>query len=214
MVRHSPVPVPVPDARPWRNGVDRPYDVVAIGASAGGFRAVKEVIAPLTAEFPSSILLVQHLDPHHKTFLDVLLRPHTGLRVCQAEHNALLLPGWVYIAPPDQHMLAGPGKLQLAHTELVHFSRPSIDLLFESVAGVYRDRGIGVLLSGSNRDGAAGIRAIKEAGGITIVQDPKLAEFSAMPNAAVETGCVDYVLPLDSIGATLSQLCLGARAHP
>jgi two-component system chemotaxis response regulator CheB len=116
-----------------------------------------------------------------------------------------------YVAPPDEHLLVGPGKVQLVHSRLVHFSRPSIDLLFESVAGTYGSRCIGVVLTGSGRDGSGGIRAIKEAGGTTIVQDPGHSEFRIMPDAAVATGCVDLILPVVEIGQTLVQLCEGAK---
>ncbi len=190
---------------------DRRFDVVAIGASAGGLHALGSVLAPIPSDFPSSILVVQHLDPHHKSFMDDLLGRQTTLRVKQAEHGEVLLPGVVYIAPPDEHLLAGPGKVQLAHSQLVHYSRPSIDLLFESVAGTYGSRSIGVILSGSNRDGAAGVRTIREAGGATLAQQPEEAEFRIMPQAAIATGCVDLVLTLAEIGPILTELCLGNR---
>jgi len=192
---------------------DRRYDIVAIGASAGGLSALMEVLAPIPQEFPSSILIVQHLHPQRKSLLAPLLANKTSLHVKQAEHGEPLLPGVAYIAPPDEHLLVGPGKVQLVHSQLVHFSRPSIDLLFESVAGTYGSRCIGVVLTGSGRDGAAGTRAIKEAGGTTIVQDPGHSEFRIMPDAAVATGCVDLVLPVTEIGETLAQLCSGSRKH-
>ena len=138
-----------------------------------------------------------------------LLGRSARLPVKQAEHNEIMLPGTVYVAPPDEHLLVGPGKLQLAHTQLVHFSRPSIDLLFESIAGTYGSRALGVVLSGSGSDGSAGIRAIKEAGGTTIAQNPDEAEFPPMPRAAVETGCVDFVVPLEAIGQLLLEQCSG-----
>jgi len=147
------------------------YDLVAVGASAGGLVALSELLHPLPIAFPG-IVVVQHLDPTHKSHLAPLLERRTGKQVKQATHAEPILPGFVYIAPPDEHLLVGPGKIQLAHSQLVHFSRPSIDLLFESVAGMYGSRSIGVILSGSNRDGAVGIRAIKEAGGTTVAQDP------------------------------------------
>jgi len=184
----------------------RRFDVVAVGASAGGFHAIAELLGPLPANFTGSILVVQHLDPARKSLLADLLLRHTALHVKQAEHGEIMLPGVVYIAPPDEHMLAGPGKIQLAHTHLVRFSRPSIDLLFESVAGMYGSRSVGVILSGTLKDGSAGIRAIKEAGGVTLAQDPADAEFKSMPAAAVATGCVDYTLPLNKLGITLKNL--------
>src|SRR5215467_15489165 len=165
----------------------RNFDVVAMGASAGGLSALTQVLRVLPRNFPSSIVVVQHLSPGHKSWIANLLGRSTQLKVKQAEHGEIMLPGVVYIAPPDEHLLVGPGKIQLAHTQLVRFSRPSIDLLFESVAGMYGSRSIGVILSGSNRDGAVGIRAIKEAGGTTVAQDPSTAEFRIMPQAAIAT---------------------------
>jgi two-component system chemotaxis response regulator CheB len=192
----------------------RRFDVVAVGASAGGFHAIAELLRPLPTQFPGSILIVQHLDPARKSFLAELLRSHTALQVKQAEHGEIMLPGVVYIAPPDEHMLAGPGKIQLAHTQLVRFSRPSIDLLFESVAGMYGSRSVGVILSGTLKDGSAGIRAIKEAGGVTMVQEPSDAEFGSMPQAALATGCVDYTLPLAKLGITLRNLYEAGSPKP
>jgi len=192
---------------------NRRYDVVAIGASAGGLSALMEVLSPIPQDFPSSILIVQHLHPQRKSLLAPLLAQKTALHVKQAEHGEPLLPGVAYVAPPDEHLLVGPGKVQLVHSQLVHFSRPSIDLLFESVAGTYGSRCIGVVLTGSGRDGAAGIRAIKEAGGTTMVQDPGHSEFRIMPDAALATGCVDLVLPVAEIGQTMVQLCTGSKQH-
>ncbi len=187
----------------------RRYDVVAIGASAGGLNALTHVLRGLPRDFPSSIVIVQHLSPGHKSWIANLLGRAVQIGVEQAEHGKIMQPGTAYIAPPGEHLLVGPGKLQLAHTQLVHFSRPSIDLLFESVAGTYGSRSIGVVLSGSGRDGSSGIRALREAGGITIAQTPEDAEFRHMPEAAIETGCVDFVLALDKIGSTLTELCSG-----
>ncbi len=187
----------------------RNFDVIAMGASAGGLNALIQVLKKLPKDFPSSIVVVQHLAPTHKSWIADLLGRSTPLKVKQAEHGEILLPGTVYTAPPDEHLLVGPGKIQLAHTQLVRFSRPSIDLLFESVAGMYGSRSVGVILSGSGKDGAEGIRTIKESGGITIVQTPETAEFRPMPEAAIQTGCVDWVLRLEEIGEKLTELCCG-----
>ena len=200
----APLALPAPDQ--WR------YDLIAIGASAGGLRALTEVLRPLPSRFPG-IVIVQHLDPVHKSHLASLLTRKTTKQVKQAQHGEPILPGFVYIAPPDEHLLVGPGKIQLAHSQLVHFSRPSIDLLFESVAGLYGSRSIGVILSGSNGDGAVGIRAIKEAGGTTLAQDPASAEFRTMPQAAIATGCVDFVVSIASLGDVLIALCEGRRVR-
>lgn len=185
----------------------RNYDVVAMGSSAGGLNALSQVLRVLPHNFPSSIVIVQHLAPRHKSWIADLLGRSIRLKVKQAEHGEILLPGTVYTAPPDEHLLVGPGKIQLAHTQLVRFSRPSIDLLFESVAGMYGSRSIGVILSGSGKDGSEGIQTIKESGGTTIAQKPETAEFRPMPEAAIETGCVDFVLRLEEIGTKLTDLC-------
>lgn len=185
----------------------RRYDVVAMGASAGGLNALSQVLKVLSKNFPSSVLVVQHVAPGHKSWMASLLGRSTQLKVKQAEHGEIILPGTVYIAPPDEHLLVGPGKLQLAHSQLVHFSRPSIDLLFESVAGTYGSRSVGIVLSGSGKDGSAGIRTIKEAGGVTIAQMPDKAEFRHMPEAAIDTGCIDFILPLEKIGDKLTEMC-------
>src|SRR5215475_7483373 len=207
MPRRKPSPFNLETAaNNWR------YDLVAVGASAGGLLALSEMLGPLPSSFPG-IVIVQHLDPTHKSHLASLLTRKTSKQVKQAEHGEPILPGLVYIAPPDEHLLVGPGKIQLAHSQLVHFSRPSIDLLFESVAGMYGSRSIGVILSGSNRDGAVGIRAIKEAGGTTVAQDPATAEFPHMPQAAISTGYVDFVVPISRLGDTLKEICDGTRTH-
>jgi two-component system, chemotaxis family, protein-glutamate methylesterase/glutaminase len=185
----------------------RNFDVVALGASAGGLNALTQVLRVLPKSFPSSIVVVQHLAPTHKSWIADLLARSSRIKVKQAEHGEILLPATVYTAPPDEHLLVGPGKVQLAHTQLVRFSRPSIDLLFESVAGMYGSRSIGVVLSGSGKDGSEGLRTIKESGGITIAQKPDTAEFRPMPEAAIETGCVDFVLGLEEIGDKLIELC-------
>ena len=185
----------------------RNFDVVAMGSSAGGLNALSQVLRILPNNFPSSIVVVQHLAPRHKSWIADLLGRSSKLKVKQAEHGEILLPGMVYTAPPDEHLLVGPGKIQLAHTQLVRFSRPSIDLLFESVAGMYGSRSIAVVLSGSGKDGADGLRTVKESGGLTIAQKPETAEFRPMPEAAVATGCVDFILRLEEIGAKLTELC-------
>jgi two-component system chemotaxis response regulator CheB len=141
---------------------------------------------------------------------DILCR-RTPLPVKQAEEGDRLLPGTVYIAPPDRHLLVnGDGTLSLSYTELVHFVRPSADLLFESTAASYRDRAIVVVLTGTGSDGNMGVRAIKKMGGTVIAQDQKTSEFFGMPGAAIHTGSVDFILPLDDIApALLSLVCKG-----
>jgi two-component system chemotaxis response regulator CheB len=182
------------------------FDVVAIGASAGGLEALHVVLGALPVDFPAAVLIVQHMDPRHKSLLADLLGRRSKLAVRQAVDGEAVQAGMVHIARPDMHLIVRDHCLLLTDTKLVHFSRPSVDLLFESVAVEYGHRAIGVILSGSGMDGAAGIRAIKAKGGTTIVQQPHTAAHGGMPHAALATGCADLALPLDEIGPTLASL--------
>jgi two-component system chemotaxis response regulator CheB len=178
-----------------------------MAASAGGLNALTKVLAPLPADFSAAIVLVQHLDPRHRSLMADILGRRTSLRVVQAVESGRLEPGTVAIAPPNRHLLVNPdGILSLTQTELVHFVRPSADLLFESVATAYRDRAIAVVLTGTGSDGAMGVRAVKKMGGTVIAQDEETSEYYGMPGAACETGCVDFLLPLDEIAPALMTL--------
>lgn len=179
--------------------------LIAIGASAGGLPALTAVLSGLGNEFPA-IVVVQHLDPRHKSQMASLLSTKTRKTVKEAVDGEPLLPGRIYIGPPDEHLLVSQGRIQLAHSRLVRFSRPSIDMMFGAVAATYGEHAIGVILSGSNRDGADGIAAIKRAGGITMAQEPATAEYRIMPQASIDTGCVDLIVPLDRMGKELSHL--------
>jgi two-component system chemotaxis response regulator CheB len=183
------------------------FDVAALAASAGGLNALSLVISGLPANFPLAVLVVQHLDPRHRSLLSEILGRRTPLHVLQAVEGAPLEAGTIYIAPPDQHLLVSPdSRLSLTRSELVHFVRPSADLLFESVAATYKTRCLAVVLSGSGRDGSMGVQAVKKMGGIVIVQEPDTAEFSGMPTSALEASAVDYILPLDKIATALVDL--------
>jgi len=188
------------------------FEIIALAASAGGLKALSEVLAGLPAGFPAALVVVQHLDPRHRSLMAEILTRRTALHVSQAVDDGHIQAGGVLIAPPDRHLLVNPdGSVSLTKTELVHFSRPSADLLFESVAASYRERAIAVVLSGSGSDGAMGVKAIKKTGGTLIVQDPATAEFTGMPGAARDTGLADFVLPLEEIAPALCTL-LGERA--
>lgn len=185
------------------------FDAVALAASAGGLSALTQVVSTLPADFTAAIVVVQHLDPRHRSLMAEILSRRTGLNVKQAEEGDLLAPGTVYIAPPNNHLLVNRnGTLSLSQSELVHFLRPSADLLFESVAASYKDRAIAVVLTGTGSDGAMGVEAIKKMGGTVIVQDDKSAEFSGMPAAAIKTGNVDFILRLDEISSALVTLVM------
>ncbi|MEH1800184.1 MAG: chemotaxis protein CheB [Nostoc sp.] len=186
------------------------FDIVAIAASAGGLTAIVKVLSTLRAEFPAAIAIVQHLAPGHPSFMAEILSRRTDITVKQAQEGDSLSPGMAYVAPPNRHLLVnGDGTLSLSQSELVNFLRPSADLLFESVAATYKDRAIAIVLTGTGSDGAMGVEAIKKMGGTVIVQDAKTAEFSGMPSAAIETGNVDFILPLDEISSTLVTLVMG-----
>ena len=152
--------------------------------------------------------MVQHVDPRHRSLMAEILSKRTAMPVKEAVHGDRIRPGHVYIAPPNRHLLVNAdGTLELTQTELVHFVRPSADLLFESAAAAYGERAIAVVLSGSGHDGSMGVKAIKKTGGTVIVQDARNAEFTGMPQSALATHCVDFVLPLDDIAPALQTLC-------
>jgi two-component system chemotaxis response regulator CheB len=150
------------------------YEVVALAASAGGLKALTDVLAALPAEFPAALVVVQHLDPRHRSLMADILGKRTKLQVKEAREGDKLEPGQALVAPPNRPLLVNSdGTVSLSQSELVHFVRPSADLLFESTAASYRDRAIAVVLSGSGRDGSMGVRAIKKMGGTVIVKDEK-----------------------------------------
>jgi two-component system chemotaxis response regulator CheB len=183
------------------------FDVVALAASAGGLHALSQLLGALPVDFPASLLVVQHLDPRHRSLMASILARRTPLSVQQAQQGDRLTAGTVYVAPPDNHLLLNPDRsLSLTRTEMVHFVRPSADLLFESVAASVRERAIAVVLTGSGSDGTMGVRAIKKMGGTVIAQDEATSEFAGMPRAAIDTGAVDFVLPLKEIAPALVTL--------
>lgn len=188
---------------------DSPFDIVAVASSAGGVVALDTMLPALPADFPAAVVVVQHLDPRHRSLMAEILRRHAMLPVVQGEQGQRVEGGTVYIAPPNRHLLVGAdGVLSLSDAEPVHFVRPSADLLFELVAASYNDRAIAVVLTGCGQDGAMGVRAIKKRGGTVIVQDEKSSEFSGMPQAAIRTGQSDFVLPLLEIAPALVSLVM------
>jgi two-component system, chemotaxis family, protein-glutamate methylesterase/glutaminase len=187
--------------------IDQPYTCIALAASAGGLQAISQVLCELPADLASPILVVQHMEPTRPTLLPKILGRLTLLNVKLAEMGEIMHPGCVYIAPPDFHLLVhGSRQLHLSKANPVHFLRPCADLLFSSMAQYLGAGAMVVILSGTGSDGTSGIADIKRAGGTVIVQDPKTAEFTGMPQAAVNTGLVDFVLPLKMISPKILSL--------
>lgn len=181
--------------------------IVALAASVGGLRALSEILSNLPADFPAPIVVVQHLDPQQPSRMAEIISYRTSLIVKQAEEADRLHPGWVYIAPPDKHLLVNSDEtLSLSDSARVRFSRPAANNLFESVAKSFKERAIAVVLTGRDGDGATGVQAIKRVGGTVIVQDEASCECFSMPESAIALGCVDFVLPLSEIAKRLSSL--------
>ena len=178
--------------------------IVVIGASLGGLHALRTLFAQLRADFPHPIVVVQHRHKERSNLLLLALAENNSLPVVEITDKLALQRGVVHLAPADYHVLVEQQHLALSLEAPVIYARPSIDVLFESTALAYGSRTIGVVLTGASHDGAAGIRAIKQRGGITLVQDPTTAECAIMPQAAIAATTIDYVLSLDAIAATLA----------
>lgn len=182
-------------------------ELIVVGASWGGLKALSTLLAGLPPDLDAAVVVAQHRAPTSTDGLSRLLQQHGPLPVCEVEDKMAIAPGNVYLAPPDYHVIVDKGHLGLSLDERVQFSRPSVDVLFESAAAAYRACVAAVVLTGANADGAAGLRAVKQAGGFTVVQDPTTAESPVMPEAAIASGAADKVLPLSQIAAFLVELC-------
>jgi two-component system chemotaxis response regulator CheB len=183
------------------------WDGVIMGGSLGGFQAVEKVLKPLPADYGLPLLLVLHIAncPHSSTA--ELLDRSVDLQVKEAEDKQPITAGHVYLAPPGYHLLLERnGTLALDAGERENYVRPSINALFETAAWAWGSRAIAVLLSGSNTDGADGLRQVHKHGGMTIAQDPSTAEAAIMPQSAITLGVVDRVLSPEDIGSVLADL--------
>ena len=180
---------------------------VAIGASAGGVQALLQILPSLPASFPLPVLVVVHVPPDRNNALVPLFQSKCRVLVKEAEDKEPALAGVVYFAPSDYHLLAeADGSLSLSSDELVNHSRPSIDVLLESSADAFGPALAGVVLTGANGDGAVGLRAILDAGGVVIVEDPTAAFAPTMPAAALQACPSAYVMKLDAIAPYLVSL--------
>jgi two-component system chemotaxis response regulator CheB len=188
-------------------GATPPYGIIAIAASAGGFKALVELLCALREDFPVPLLIVQHLSRHAASRLPFLLGLRTGRSVKWAEAGETIAPGVVYIAPASQHLTIAPnGQLQLTSSAHVNHCRPAADPLFESVAQTFGTRAISIVLSGMMSDGARGTDMIRRHGGLTFAQDEGTSEFFDMPGAAIDLGRADIVLPPRKIAEALNVL--------
>ena len=184
-----------------------PYDAIVIGTSAGGLDALGIFLPMLDPGMPVPILIVQHISASSDSFIVTYFNRICSLTVKEAEEKELLKPGFVYFAPPDYHLLVEEDRtISLSNEEKINYSRPSIDVLFETASWAFGSRLIGIILTGANWDGAAGCELIKKNGGLTIVQDPTTAAVARMPESVIERFRPDYIMPLQEIGQLINKI--------
>jgi len=190
-------------------------DAIVIGTSAGGVEALSVLLPSLPEGLRAAVLVVLHLPRERPSLLVDIFTPKCRLPVREAEDKEPIEPGVVYFAPPDYHLLVDNGpRVALSADEPVNFSRPSIDVLFESAADIYGARLIGIILTGASHDGALGLEAVRCAGGVTIVQEPESAQAPTMAESALKRGPVDHVLSLEQIAGWLRALDPQASREP
>lgn len=176
------------------------YEAVVIGASAGGLYALSTILEALPQDFPLPLIVVQHRSKTERTLLEEVLAYKCAIHIKQADEKEKIRKGIVYFAPPDYHLLVEQDRsFSLSCEPPVLYSRPSIDVLFESAAMVYKDQLLAIILTGANQDGSAGMQKIRERGGTTLAQDPATALHATMPKAAIDTGSILHTLSLAGI---------------
>lgn len=181
-------------------------NIVVIGASAGGVQTLQQLVGTLPATLRASLFVTLHFPPNAPSVLPRILSRAGAMPAFHAVHGDVILPGRIYVAPPNQHLLIEHGTVALSDGPQEHANRPAIDPMFRSAATAFGPRVIGVVLSGTLDDGAAGLHAVKAAGGVAIVQDPSTALFSSMPEAALQRVAADLVLPVSEIGNAIVEL--------
>jgi two-component system, chemotaxis family, protein-glutamate methylesterase/glutaminase len=190
-------------------------DAVVVGASAGGVEALSVLLPGLPSDMRAAVFVVLHVPRERPSLLVEVLQPWCNVAVREAFGKEPVEPATVYVAPPDYHLLIDCGPaLALSADDLVNYSRPSVDVLFESAADIYKERLLGIILTGASHDGAAGLEAVSAAGGLTIVQDPDSAQVRTMAEAAVKRRPPDLVLPLPAIARLLGTLNRAADRQP
>jgi two-component system, chemotaxis family, protein-glutamate methylesterase/glutaminase len=187
-------------------------ELVALGASWGGIDALREILGRLPPDPPFSLLMVQHRARDPADGLLDLLRRSACAEVVEPEDKEPILPGRIYLAPADYHLLVDRRSFALSTEDLVNYARPSIDVVFESAAQAFRDRLLGIILSGSGSDGALGLQRVKALGGLTAVQDPETALTRAMPEAAIGRAQPHRILPLEGIAEFILTACLAGMS--
>ena len=186
---------------------DQSIKAVVIGASAGGVQALLQILPSLPASYPLTVLIFVHVPPDRDNALVSLFQARCQIQVREAEDKEPILPGLVYFAPSDYHLLVEKdGTLSLSSDELVNHSRPSIDVLLESAADAFGNELVGVILTGANDDGARGLQAVVEAGGVAIVEDPAEAYASAMPAASLRASPSAKAMKVAAIASYVSSL--------
>ncbi len=181
-------------------------DIIVIGASAGGTSALKQLIAQLPDDFLGTLFIVLHISPEHRNVLPQILARLCPLPVVQATDSEAIQPSRIYVAPPDHHLIVEQGHVRVTRGPKENRFRPSVDVLFRSAAHAYGQRVIGVILTGALDDGAAGLEAVKERGGIAVVQDPFDALYPSMPIQAMKAVAVDHCVPITELGSVLVSL--------
>jgi len=189
-------------------------DVVVLGASAGGVHALIELFEALPADLPAAVAVVLHRSPVHEGVLDRVLGRRSPLPVIEPELGDRFEPGHIYLAPRDLHLTVDGRRLWLTRGPKEHFTRPAIDTLFVSAAKAFGPRVVGVVLSGTGDDGARGLIAVTAAGGLSLVQNPREAQYPAMPRNAVAHDRVNAALTIREMAAALPQLARGAVFSP
>lgn len=190
-----------------KSNVSEAEHVIVIGTSYGGLTALQTLLPALPENFRAPVVIVQHRSREQGSGLRTFLQKRTMLPLREPEDKEALLPGHIYLAPRDYHLLLDATGFALSTEAPVEYARPSIDVLFECAADAYREKVIGVILTGANADGARGLARIKELGGTCIVENPSTAESPAMPEAALAATAVDRILPLAEIAPVLVELC-------
>lgn len=183
------------------------YEIVVIGCSAGGLGALEKILSSLDRKLEIPIAIVQHMSPDSGDSVLKLLDRYSKIDVCEPLDKDLIVGPRIYLAPAGYHLMVESDKsfsINMGPKE--NYSRPSIDVLFDTAAEVYQEKVLGIILTGANRDGTRGIKAIKEFGGTTIAQDPKEAQIATMPKSAIDSGCVDYILNLNEIGRFINNV--------